>query len=129
MCDYDMWPLYAIGLTSMIPGTPPSLYFTLNLRSFGFSVLVTNLLTIPNTILSMVGLLAITYLSEKWNERSLTALSTQIYRLPFLIVLYVVDINSINRWVAFAVLTLLLGAPTRKCKAPTPTLPHRTPPN
>lgn len=112
MKDYDMWPLYAIGLTGLIPATPPSLYFTLNLRSFGFSVLVTNLLTIPHTILSMVTLLGITYLSEKWDERSFTALSAQLWRLPFLIVLYIVDINSINRWVAFAVLTLLLGTPT-----------------
>ncbi|KAM0716315.1 hypothetical protein Q7P37_007760 [Cladosporium fusiforme] len=112
MKDYDMYPLYAIGLTGLIPATPPALYFTLNLRSFGFSVLVTNLLTIPNTILSMIGLLLLTYLSEKWNERSFTAMSAQLYRLPFLIVLYVVDINSINRWVAFAVLTLLLGTPS-----------------
>lgn len=109
-----MWPLYAIGFTFIIPATPPAQYFTLNLRSFGFNTLVTNLLTIPNTVLQMCGLLLLTYLSEKWNQRAFAAMFTQFYKLPFLIVLYVVDISSLNRWVAFAVLMLLLGAPTGK---------------
>ncbi|KAM5341387.1 hypothetical protein ACJ41O_014418 [Fusarium nematophilum] len=110
--DYDLWPLYAIGLTFLIPATPPGLYFTLTLRNLGFNVLVTNLLTIPHTFLSIGGLLLITYLSEKWNERSLLAAAVQIWKLPFMIYLYVVDITEVNRWVSFAVLTLLLGSPT-----------------
>ncbi|RBR06485.1 hypothetical protein FVER53590_08649 [Fusarium verticillioides] len=110
--DYDLWPIYAIGLTFLIPATPPAQYFTLTLRGLGFNVLVTNLLTIPYTILSIGGLLLISYLAEKWNERSLLGLAVQIWKLPFMIYLYVVDMSTVNRWASFAVLTLLLGSPT-----------------
>ncbi|KAF4952274.1 hypothetical protein FGADI_6895 [Fusarium gaditjirri] len=110
--DYDLWPIYAIGLTFLIPAAPPAQYFTLTLRGLGFNVLVTNLLTIPPTILSIGGLLLISYLAEKWNERSLLGLAVQIWKLPFIIYLYVVDMSTVNRWVSFAVLTLLLGSPT-----------------
>ena len=110
--DYDLWPIYAIGLTFTIPAMPPAQYFTLTLRNLGFNVLVTNLLTIPHTILSIGGLLLITYLSEKWNERSFLAAAVQVWKLPFVIYLYVVDMSTVNRWVSFAVLTLLLGSPT-----------------
>ncbi|KAK2693566.1 hypothetical protein QWA68_006910 [Fusarium oxysporum] len=110
--DYDLWPIYAIGLTFLIPATPPAQYFTLTLRGLGFNVLVTNLLTIPHTILSIGGLLLISYLAEKWNERSLLGLAVQIWKLPFIIYLYVVDMSTVNRWVSFAVLALLLGSPT-----------------
>ncbi|KAM0545349.1 hypothetical protein ACHAPJ_011421 [Fusarium lateritium] len=110
--DYDLWPIYAIGLTFLIPATPPAQYFTLTLRNLGFSVIVTNLLTIPSTLLSIGGLLLLTYLSEKWNERSFLAAAVQVWKLPFVIYLYVVDMSTVNRWVSFAVLTLLLGSPT-----------------
>ncbi|KAF5580921.1 nicotinamide mononucleotide permease [Fusarium pseudoanthophilum] len=116
--DYDLWPIYAIGLTFLIPATPPAQYFTLTLRGLGFNVLVTNLLTIPHTILSIGGLLLISYLAEKWNERSLLGLAVQIWKLPFMIYLYVVDMSTVNRWVSFAVLTLLLGSPTGEVSLP-----------
>ncbi|KAF4501222.1 nicotinamide mononucleotide permease [Fusarium agapanthi] len=116
--DYDLWPIYAIGLTFLIPATPPAQYFTLTLRGLGFNVLVTNLLTIPHTILSIGGLLLVSYLAEKWNERSLLGLAVQIWKLPFMIYLYVVDMSTVNRWVSFAVLTLLLGSPTGELTLP-----------
>lgn len=116
ICDYDLWPLYAIGLTWPIPVVPPGQYLTLTLRSLGFSVILTNVLTIPSTILSIFTLLGLTYLSEKWNQRAILAMLTQIWVLPFLIYVYLVDITGLNRWLAWAILSLLLGYPSRKSR-------------
>lgn len=46
--DYDLWPLYLLGLIIFIPQSPPSKYLTLIVKSLGFSTFNTNLLTIPS---------------------------------------------------------------------------------
>ena len=46
--DYDLWPIYAIGLVVYQPQSPPGKYLTLILRSLGFNPFNTNLLTIPS---------------------------------------------------------------------------------
>ena len=48
MKDYDLWPLYLLGLIIFIPQSPPSKYLTLIVKSLGFSTFNTNLLTIPS---------------------------------------------------------------------------------
>lgn len=114
LLDYDLWPLYMIGLVFQQPHTPPKQYLTLILRDVGFSTVTTNLLTVPTTFLSMCTLMGITYLSERLNERTLVSMLYQIWILPFIIFLYLVDITAINHWVAWGVLTLLLACPYRK---------------
>lgn len=46
--DYDLWPLYLLGLVVFIPQSPPTKYLTLIVKSLGFSTFNTNLLTIPS---------------------------------------------------------------------------------
>ncbi len=56
-------------------------------------------------------MMILTYVAEIWKELTLTAMIGQIWALPFLVYLYVVDTSLANRWVVFAMTTLLLSFP------------------
>ncbi|KAK3389471.1 major facilitator superfamily domain-containing protein [Podospora didyma] len=109
--DYDLWPLYIIGLTFQIPVTPPNQYLTLSLKGLGFDTFQSNLLAIPWTVLHMITMLFITYLAEIINELTYVSLTGQIWIFPFLIYLNVADTANTNRWVMYTVTTLLISYP------------------
>lgn len=52
LCDFDLWPIYLIGITSMIPQNVPRSYLTLSLRALGFDTFHSNLLVIPSQVLT-----------------------------------------------------------------------------
>ncbi|KAG2035940.1 major facilitator superfamily domain-containing protein [Suillus americanus] len=110
MCDYDLWPIYILGLMFGIPNTPPSTYLTLLLRDIGFNTFDTNLLTIPSQALGIVTMFLITLVSEFVNERSIVSMMEDLWTLPFLVALYALPSNP-NPWIFFAVLTGLLSYP------------------
>ncbi|KAM3506907.1 hypothetical protein MY10362_002094 [Beauveria mimosiformis] len=110
--DYDLWPIYALGLTFMIPMQPQALYLTLSLNGLGFSRSQSNLLTIPATVIQIFTMLGLTFLAEHLRNLSVVAMLAQIWALPFVIYLNVVDPAAVNKWVMFAVTTLLLGYPS-----------------
>jgi hypothetical protein len=114
MCDFDLWPLYIIGLTFQIPETTPQQYLTLTLKGLGFGTFGTNLLVIPSTVLHMITMMALTYAAEIWGELTLTSAFGQVWALPFLVFLYVKDITKINKWTAFGIMSLLLSYPSGK---------------
>lgn len=58
LMDYDLWPLYVISLTLLIPTQPVTAYLTLNLKALGFDTFETNLLTIPAYVLFLIQMLA-----------------------------------------------------------------------
>lgn len=113
--DYDLWPLYIIGLLFQIPESTPTQYLTLTLKGLGFGTFHTNLLVIPSTVFHMITMLAITYVAEIWGELTLTSAVGQIWALPFLVYLVKVDIRSINKWTAFGIMSLLLSYPSGEC--------------
>jgi len=108
--DWEMWPVYLIGLTFLIPNYPATSYLTLNLKSLGFNTFHTNLLTIPAYVLFIVNLLWVVWLSEKTNQRFITGLISQIWCLPLLIALEVLPADA-SPWARWAINVLLVGAP------------------
>lgn len=110
VCDYDLWPIYIIGLMFGIPSAPPLTYLTLLLRSSGFNTFNTNLLTIPSQALGIITMFVITIVSEFVNERSIVAMMEDLWTLPFLVALYALP-NNPNPWIFFVVVTGLLSYP------------------
>ncbi|PCH38857.1 MFS general substrate transporter [Wolfiporia cocos MD-104 SS10] len=85
LTDYDMAPLYALGLMAFIPLNTFTNYFTLNLKELGFSTFETNLLTVPGSFLSVWTLLGIAWLSRRLQQRALVTIlgsliASNIYR-------------------------------------------------
>ncbi|MCJ1308596.1 hypothetical protein MMC25_002249 [Agyrium rufum] len=109
--DYDMWPIYLIGLTWSIPATPASSYLTLILKSLNFGTFTTNLLTIPAYCLFFVQLLAWTWFSEKINNRFLIVSFCQVWMFPMLLALETLPGTTNLQWSRWALNSLLIGYP------------------
>jgi hypothetical protein len=109
--DYDLWPIYAIGLLFEIPTAPPKTYLTLSLKAIGFSTFQTTLLSIPVTVFASINLLLVTELTERFHQISLIGLLTQLWSRPLLIILYT-SAGSLSHWGLYAVTFVLLGWPS-----------------
>ncbi|TFY81172.1 hypothetical protein EWM64_g2843 [Hericium alpestre] len=109
-CDYDLWPLYILGLMFGIPPSPPSTYLTLSLRKLGFGTFETNLLTIPSTVVGILTMFGITWISERVNDRSFVSMAEDIWTLPCLVALYCLPANP-NQWIYFTVASILVSYP------------------
>ncbi|QGA22118.1 hypothetical protein EYB26_009832 [Talaromyces marneffei] len=108
--DYDMWPIYILGLVWLIPTNPVNSYLSLELRSLGFDTFKTNLLTIPAYAMFILNLGLFTWLSEKLNQRLLLGAFAEIWNLIFLIALEVLPANK-STWSRYVLLILLIGSP------------------
>ncbi|KAF4122228.1 Major Facilitator Superfamily [Geosmithia morbida] len=108
--DYDMWPLYILGLLFGLPKYPVGQYLSLSLRELGFNVVETNLLSIPYIATSCVTMLAITGISELVNNRSLVAMAEDAWLLPCFVALLAMP-DPISAWSYFAISTVLLSFP------------------
>ncbi|KAJ8089387.1 hypothetical protein PM082_014635 [Marasmius tenuissimus] len=108
--DYDLWPLYLLGLTVYIPPNPPANYLSFILREMGFSTFNANLLTIPSQFFFGVNLLIISRVSEYFNERGLISASSNIWIFPWLVALVSLGAKA-SHWVRYALLTGLLSYP------------------
>lgn len=110
LTDYDMWPVYLLGLTWLIPSHPMTQYLTLQLKAVGFGTFETNLLIIPAYVLFIIQLLWWTWVSEKTGQRFLTGLVSQVWMLPVLIALETISPKT-SPWSKWALSSLLVGAP------------------
>ncbi|EAW12293.1 putative MFS transporter [Aspergillus clavatus NRRL 1] len=111
LCDYDLWPIYLLGLIIFTPIVPVSSYITLTLRGLGFSTFTTNLLTIPASVGHIIMLLALTRLSTYLNERTFVASLQSIWTLPCVIALRFWSGTMTSPWGTYAVVTVMLCYP------------------
>ncbi|MCJ1311352.1 hypothetical protein MMC25_005023 [Agyrium rufum] len=112
ICDYDMWPIYLIGLTWTIPMTPETSYLTLTLRSLGFDTFSTNLLVIPSSVFFILQLLFWTWFSEKTNQRFFIGLVSQLWAIPLIIALETLPVKFYgSSWVRYAISSLVVAYP------------------
>ena len=110
LTDWDMFPIYLLGLTWTIANNTIQAYLTLTLRGLGFGTFETNLLTIPASVLLLLQLLFWTWLSEKINNRLGIVLFCQLWMLPLLIAIAVLP-KSNSGWSRYPILILLVGYP------------------
>lgn len=108
--DWEQWPLYLIGLCAYIPPSPPTTYLSYILRRLGFSVFQANLLAIPSQFLYAIQLLIVTWLSEKYKERSMISSLSNIWIFPWLVALIAIPANA-NAWIRYVLLSGLLSYP------------------
>ncbi|KAK0625124.1 major facilitator superfamily domain-containing protein [Bombardia bombarda] len=111
MKDYDLWPLYAIGVIAYMPQGPPFVYLTLTLRNIGFDALTTNLLTIPASVLHIISLIIITRIARRFNERTFVSMLQPLWTLPCIIALRFWPNVVKDQWGTFALTTVLLSYP------------------
>ncbi|KZS87404.1 MFS general substrate transporter [Sistotremastrum niveocremeum HHB9708] len=110
LMDFDLWPIYAIGLTFQVPTEPPAVYFTLSLKHLGFNTFNINLLTIPVTVLGIFTLIFVSWTSEIFDERAIHGLLGQAWALPFLIIEFL-RAGTLSPWSQYAVIGLMLAQP------------------
>ncbi|CAK7219258.1 hypothetical protein SCUCBS95973_003758 [Sporothrix curviconia] len=123
LADYDLWPVYLLGLTWAVPAAPAANYMTLNLKALGFDTFKTTLLTIPASVLFFLMLLLWTWLSERgWsgrrgqpkdnstNLRLVFVFLGQVYILPCLVALELLPDHA-GPWSWYAAAVVLTGFP------------------
>ncbi|KAB8250433.1 major facilitator superfamily domain-containing protein [Aspergillus flavus] len=110
--DYDLWPLYMIGLIFLVPYTTISQYFTLLMTDFGFGEFNVILLAIPCSVIGILTRIILTYAAEILGSLAWMGAVAQVWTLPMLIYMNVVDFSQTKRWVAWTVLTLILSFPS-----------------
>ncbi|PYI06852.1 MFS general substrate transporter [Aspergillus sclerotiicarbonarius CBS 121057] len=109
--EFDLWPLYIVGVLFSAPYTTVSQYFTLQIKDYGFNTFDTILLSIPYSVLGIVTRIALTYAGEIFGSLALMGAVAQVWCLPFVIYMNVVDLNQTNKWIVWTVLTLFLSFP------------------
>ncbi|CAH00486.1 uncharacterized protein KLLA0_D07370g [Kluyveromyces lactis] len=109
--DYDLWPIYFIGLIAYVPTNVLTTYLTLTLKSVGFSTFNVQLLSIPYQVIHIIFLLGITWFSERVKQRAYMGIISAVWNAFFLAILRWWKGSLVEAWPTFALCTLLLGSP------------------
>ncbi|KAJ5463727.1 hypothetical protein N7475_008671 [Penicillium sp. IBT 31633x] len=108
--DYDLWPMYLMSVTLLVPTGPVAAYLTLFLRSLGFDTFEVNLLSIPPTVLFLIQLIFWSWVSERINNRMAIVLFYSVWIFPLLMALELLP-STASAWSWYAVTVVILGYP------------------
>lgn len=111
LCDYNLWPLFVIGLFAYMPMRTVLPYMVLAMKNLGFSTFDVNLLTIPLHVLQIIFMLGVTWFSEWVNERGFVCLSLPVVTVPFLAAMRWWSGTMEDAWVTWFLVTMVLSAP------------------
>lgn len=109
--DYDLWPIYVIGILFEIPMSPPKVYLTLSLKKLGFSKFNITLMQIPPTLFTAVNMLWATSLTERFHQIIIIGLLMQVWILPLVIIEYT-SVQNISAWGQYALMFFIIGQPS-----------------
>nr|QFR37087.1 MFS transporter [Cyberlindnera americana] len=109
LTDIDMLPIYLIRLFADLRCAPVKNYLTLTLKQLGFSTFHTNLLTIPQSVLTIFQMLFFSWVAERFQQRALTMALTTVWTFSFLVPLRYWSGSQVDIWPTYAILTLLLS--------------------
>lgn len=76
--DWHMYPIYLIGTLMWIPVTPVTQYLQLSFRQNGFSTIMSNILAVPNGVISIVNCVLIAMVSELFDNRTFVGMSQMV---------------------------------------------------
>jgi hypothetical protein len=110
LTDYDLWPLYLVGILWGIAPSTVGAYFTLTLRGLGFNTFQTNMLQIPSQVGTIITNLGLAYTSRKFKERLLVAHLSQWWLLVCFIALIAIP-EEINKWSKWVLLSVVIAYP------------------
>lgn len=108
--EYDLWPIYILGVTAFIPFQPAASYLSYILKNMGYSTFDSNVLAIPGQFLFLINLPLIVWISEKLNERTFCSMWSNVWVFPFLVALITIP-KSASTWVRYVLLTGLNAEP------------------
>ncbi|AGO11524.1 AaceriAER444Wp [[Ashbya] aceris (nom. inval.)] len=109
--DYDLWPVYLIGLIQYLPEATVTPYLLLTLRNVGFSRLNVQLMALPNSASFSLGVLAITKFAQIVDERALVGLIPCVWKAVLLGMLRWWPGSFVDAWGTYAIMVTLLAAP------------------
>ncbi|TIC92802.1 putative transporter [Colletotrichum higginsianum] len=110
LTNYDLWPIFIVGIFAWIPFQPTANYLSLILREMGYSVFESNMLTIPSYVIFAINVVGLGWLSERFNERSIIGSLSNVWMLPFFIALVSIPDTS-SPWVRYVLITGINSIP------------------
>ncbi|KAK9709664.1 hypothetical protein K7432_008886, partial [Basidiobolus ranarum] len=108
--DTRIWGHVLIGFFGLMAPAPVTSYMPLIIKSFGFSTVISNLLTIPAHLLKFIFMLALTRNSDRIKDRAWHGVfGTSWFLVGVLLLEFLPD--SVGRWPLYAVVIFTVGWP------------------